>query len=174
MTEEDYFYNINVPIDFIDTVYEELTRAKWYNAASGLIRSEIVGETRTLIEKNMPFKVNCCGFYKNDPLWKYPIHKDRYRFAAFNVQLGEDSEDYYVNAYTDDRTEKIRIPYHKDCPILLNTKKFHSVHNMSNEKVRYVLTVGCADMTYEIIRDRFKQMEIDQHKDVVIHSIGSM
>ena len=158
MIEEDYFYNINIPLDFISNLYEELNHAQWYISPTNQCRSDIVGETRLLIQKFMPFEVYCCGFFKNDPGWKYPIHKDRNRYAAVNMQLCDDSEDYYIYSHTDDFKKKISIPYYKNKPVLLNTKKFHSVHNKSKDKVRYVLSVGCTTESYEVIRDRFKQL----------------
>jgi hypothetical protein len=89
MNPEDYFYNISLPIDFIDILYKELETTTWYTSPTKLCRSDIVGETRNLIEKSMPFKVHCCGFFKNDPRFKYPIHRDFQRLAAVNIQLGE-------------------------------------------------------------------------------------
>jgi len=159
MIEEDYFYNINIPLDFIDNLYEELGHAQWYTSPRGTgIRSEIVGKTRLLIQKFMPFEVYCCGFYKNNPGWFGPSHRDRDRYAAVNMQLCDDSEDYHIYSYTDDLKEKLSVPYYKNKPVLLNTKKFHSVHNTSKDNVRYILSVGCTTESYEVIRDRFKQL----------------
>jgi pyoverdine/dityrosine biosynthesis protein Dit1 len=158
--ENDHFYHINIPIDFINTVHDELKYSTWYTSKTGQCRSEIVGETRKLIQKTMPFTISCCGFYKNEPGWKYTIHKDYTRFTALNILLVDNSEDYHVYTYSDNLKEKVNIPYIKNKPMLLNTKKYHSVHNISKEKIRYVLTVGCNTETYEVIRDRVKQMAI--------------
>lgn len=158
MIEEDYFYNINIPVDFVDNLYEELNYCEWYTSSTGMCRSDIVGETRIFIEKFMPFEVHCCGFFKNTAGWKYPVHKDYKRYASFNMQLCDDSEDYHIYSYTDDLKEKLSVPYYKNKPVLLNTKKFHSVHNTSKDKVRYILTVGCTTEPYEVLRDKFKQL----------------
>lgn len=160
MNPEDYFYNISLPLDFIDNLYKELETANWYTSPTKFCRSDVVGETRNLIEKFMPFKIHCCGLFKNEPNFTYPIHKDFERLAAVNIQLGEASDDYRVMSYSDNLSERMQVPYQKDKPILLNTKKLHSVHNMSNDKTRYILSVGCVDESYEVIRDRFKQLTI--------------
>ena len=165
MIEEDHFYNIDLPLDFIDILYEELNKATWYNSPTGQCRSDIKGETRDLIKKFMPFEVYCCGFFQNKPGWKYPIHKYSRRYAAFNMQLCEESEEYHIYSYTDNLKEKISVPYYKNKPILLNTKKFHSVNNTSNHQVRHILSVGCITESYEIIRDRFKN-KIMEYKTI--------
>jgi hypothetical protein len=156
MNPEDYFYNISLPIDFIDILYKELETTTWYTSPTKLCRSDIVGETRNLIEKAMPFKVHCCGFFKNDPRFKYPIHRDFQRLAAVNIQLGESFDDYQVVFYNDDLSQLLNIPYQTDKPLLINTKKLHSVFNKSNDKTRYVLSVGCIDESYEVIKNKFK------------------
>jgi hypothetical protein len=173
--ENDHFYHINIPINFIDNVHEALKYASWYTSKTGQCRSEITGETRALIQNSVPFEISCCGFYKNEPGWKYTIHKDYTRFTALNILLVDNSDDYQVYTYSDKLEKKINIPYIKNEPMLLNTKKFHSVHNTSKETIRYVLTVGCNTETYEVIRDRFKQMTIDQrHKDICTLSEDSI
>jgi len=160
MIEEDYFYNVNIPVNFVDNLYKDLDHAQWYASSTGQCRSDIVGETRILIEKFMPFEVYCCGFFKNTAGWQYPPHTDGKRYAAFNIQLCDDSKDYHIYSYTNDFKEKMRVPYYKNKPVLLNTKKLHSVHNNSKDKIRYILTVGCTTESYEVIRDRFKQLTI--------------
>jgi hypothetical protein len=173
--ENDHFYHINIPINFIDNVHEVLKYATWHTSKTGQCRSEITGETRALIQNSMPFEISCCGFYKNEPGWKYTIHKDYTRFTALNILLVDNSDDYQVYTYSDKLEKKLNIPYIKNEPMLLNTKKFHSVHNTSKETIRYVLTVGCNTETYEVIRDRFKQMTIDQrHKDICTLSEDSI
>jgi len=161
MNPEDYFYTINLPINFIDNLYQELENAVWYTSPTKFCRSDIMGETRSMIEQFMPFKVFCCGFFKQEPGFKYPIHKDSQRLAAVNIQLCDELGDYKVYSYTDKLKEKMMVPYQKNKPILLNTKKFHSVHNISND-TRYILTVGCITDSYEVIRDRFKQITMEQ------------
>jgi len=160
MNPEDYFYNINLKLDFIDILYKELDNANWYTSPAKLCRSDINGATRTLIEQVMPFKVDCCGFLKNEPGWIYPVHKDHSRMAAVNIQLCDSYDDYQAISYNNDMTQQLDIPYQKDKPLLLNTKKLHSVHNMSNDKTRYILSIGCTNESYEVIRDRFKQLTI--------------
>ena len=79
--------------------------------------------------------------------------------------LVDNSKDYHIYSYTDNLKEKISVPYYKNKPLLLNTKKFHSVHNTSKDKVRYILTVGCTTEPYEVLRDKFKQLTM---KDTTI------
>lgn len=159
MNTEDYFFNINVPVNFIDNLYKELEHANWYTSVTNQCRSDIIGETRSLIEEYMPFKVYCCGFFKNVPGWTYPIHKDFQRRAAVNIQLVDDSDEFKIYSYSDDLKQVFVAPYSKNKPILLNTKKFHQVHNTSKDKIRYILSVGCIEESYEVIKDRFKELE---------------
>lgn len=164
MNQEDHFYNINLPIDFVDALYFELKTVKWYNSSNGFCRSDTTIKTRNHIQQFLPFEIFCCGFFKFMPGNKQSIHKDRNRHASFNMLLCNESADYHVYTYTDDLTEKIIIPYHKNKPLLLNTKKFHSIHNASKEFTRIILTVGSTTDSYESIRDKFKQLEI-RHVD---------
>jgi hypothetical protein len=107
----------------------------------------------------MPFEVADCGILKNVPGWGYRAHKDVSRLAAVNIQMFDDSDDYQVFSYTDDFTEKIKIPYYKNKPILLNTTKFHSIYNASKTTTRYLLTIGCPTESYEVIKERFKNYD---------------
>jgi hypothetical protein len=159
MTEE-YFCKVNIQLPFIDQIYHELSNASWYTSKFDLCRSDSSNELKSLIQEIIPFTINDCGFLKNKPGWKYPIHKDALRLAAINILLVDQCDDFKVNFYSDNFDKKIPVPYVKDELLLINTKKFHSVFNASLDKVRYVMSIGCVNEKYVEIKKKFEQLSI--------------
>lgn len=106
----------------------------------------------------MPFKIHCCGFFKNEPGWTYPLHKDAVRYTAINILLVEPCDEFNVYFYSDDLKTKMLVPYLKDEPLLINTKKLHMVSNTSLDKTRYVLSIGCTDQTYDEVKKKFQNV----------------
>jgi hypothetical protein len=152
MTDE-YFCKLYIPFLIIDEIHKELSIANWYTSKYKQCRSDISDELRTKIQDLIPFKIHCCGFFKNEPGWKYSIHKDTERYAAINILLVDPCDEFNVFFYSDDFKTKILAPYIKDELLLINTKKFHSVANNSTTKTRYLMSIGFSKNTYDEIRD---------------------
>ena len=104
----------------------------------------------------MPFKIDDAGFFKNDPGWNYRIHKDSKRLAAVNMLMVENSNNFCALVYDDNFKNKEIIPYACNKLLLLNTKKFHSVSNNSQTDVRYLLSLGSTEESFESIKNKFK------------------
>lgn len=155
MDTSAHFHTVKLPTSLINLFIEELSTANWYTSRYGQCRSDVSTNLRTIVENTMPFKVSCCGFFKNDPGRRYNIHKDSQRQAAVNILLVDDCSDFHVYSYSDNMRDKISVPYQKYIPILLNTKKFHSVQNLSSV-TRYLVSIGCDTESYESIRNKFQ------------------
>lgn len=153
---EDFFYLIDLEFKFIDNLYKELSGASWYTSRLGQCRSDISKELRCLIQDVMPFKISDAGFFKNDPGWEYRIHKDSERLAAVNMLMVENSNNFYAVVYNNNLKNKEIIPYTRNKLVLLNTKQFHSVSNKSQSEVRYLLSLGSTEESFESIKNKFK------------------
>ena len=153
---EDFFYQIDLEFTFIDDIYKELNKATWYTSRHGQCRSDISKELSLLIQDVMPFKIDDAGFFKNDPGWNYRIHKDSKRLAAVNMLMVENSNNFCALVYDDNFKNKEIIPYACNKLLLLNTKKFHSVSNNSQTDVRYLLSLGSTEESFESIKNKFK------------------
>jgi len=151
MTDE-YFCKLNIPFPVMDEIHNELNTATWYTSKYKQCRSDVSQDLRTKIQDLIPFDIHCCGFFKNEPSWNYPIHKDTERYAAINILLVDPCDKFNVFFYPDNFKTKILAPYVKDELLLINTKKFHSVANNSNTKTRYLMSIGFAKNTYDEIK----------------------
>ena len=153
---EDFFYQIELEFTFIDEIYKELNTAVWYTSKHGQCRADISEDLRVLIQNVMPFKMDDAGFFKNEPGWKYRIHKDSKRFAAVNMLMVENSNSFGAYVYNNNLKNKEIIPYTRNKLLLLNTKKFHSVSNECQHEVRYLLSLGSSEESFESIKNKFK------------------
>jgi len=147
----DYYSAIPIRFDFIDQVYSELSQAQFYVSKTRQTRSDVSPELKQKFRDVLPFNIYCCGFFKNPPGWFYPMHKDVERLCALNVLLCDESQNFETFCYDDGRKQIAQVDYRRDVPILLNTKKFHSVRN-NDTATRYLLSIGCIDEDYESVK----------------------
>jgi len=169
MDYSDYFTILNIDFPVREKLYHELNYAisknLFYISPTEQVRYNINKDLRKEIQDIMPFKISDCGFFKNVPNWTYPVHIDGQRLFAVNMLMVDDHDDFEVVFYVDDSSlandidgtdkEKFRIPYAKDQLVLLNTKKYHSVRNISNTTTRYLLSIGNIDTGYHEIKNKF-------------------
>lgn len=144
-----YFSKINLGIGFLDYVYPELERGVFQITKTYQLRLELNKQIKKQVQNYIPYEISDCGILKNTPGWKYPIHRDQTRTCAINILLCERDADFVVNFYSDDRKNTFILDYERHQPYLLNTKKLHSVTNMSTSKTRLVLTIGNTKDSYE-------------------------
>ena len=157
---EEYFLKITLPLNFLKQAYEELHTSNFYTSPHGLVRSDASKELKEQIQKEIPFEIFDCGFFKNSPGWSYQLHADTQRTCAINILMCNNSQDFVANFVSDNFKETINIPYVKDVPILFNTKKFHRVKNLSTIDNRFVLSIGHETYPYEITKNMFTVWEI--------------
>jgi hypothetical protein len=112
-------------------------------------------ELKEQVQKEIPFEIFDCGFFKNSPGWSYQLHTDTRRTCAINILMCNNSQDFVANFVSDNFKETINIPYVKDVPILINTKKFHRIKNLSTTDNRFVLSIGHETYPYEITKNMF-------------------
>jgi hypothetical protein len=158
MTEE-YFSKLNIPFPVMDLIYDELRTVNWYTSSTGQCRGDVSAELRSKIQKVITLKIYCCGYFKNDPGFKYPIHKDSARRAAINILLVDNCDEFNIFFYSDDLKTKILVPYIRDDLLLINTKKFHSVNNTSLTKTRYLMSIGFVENTYDEIKAKSQYVQ---------------
>ena len=68
----------------------------------------------------------------------------------------ENSNNFHAAVYDNTIKNKEIIPYTRNKLILLNTKQLHSVSNKSEYEVRYVLSLGSTEESFESIKNKFK------------------
>jgi hypothetical protein len=110
------------------------------------------------IKKIFPFLISDAGVFKNPPGWIYPTHRDARRQFAVNMLLSDENDDFETLFYSDDGKEKYPIPYIKNQWVLLNTKRFHSVKNLSTDVDRYTISVGCCTKNYNDMVSEFQSL----------------
>lgn len=150
---DEYFTPFpTIKFDFIDDVYAELGAANFYRSKTGQNRSDVSPSLRAKFQSVLPFNIYCCGFFRNVPGWIYPMHKDSYRLCALNILVADPSDKFETCCFDEKRIVVGTIPHERNIPILLNTKRFHSVVNRDPDRTRFVLSIGCVDESYEVVK----------------------
>lgn len=156
---DPYFCDLDIQFSWMNNVYNELRSAikcnSWYSSPSKQCRIDINPNLTSIIAASLPFTISDCGIFKNNPGWKYGIHKDASRTVAINILLVDPCPDFDILYYSDIFDKTIPTIYERDVPKLLNTKKFHSVANRSLTITRYVMSIGHTGNSYEEIKKKF-------------------
>jgi hypothetical protein len=152
----EYFSEVLLDLEFLDTVYKNLDHSSFKITPTKQLRLEFRKEIKDYIQNFIPFKIDDCGIFKNPPGWIYPIHRDKNRTCAINILICEEDPDFEIKFYEENTMKSIFLPYKKEVPYLLNTKKLHGVINRSRGKTRLVLTIGNSTDSYEDVLKIFK------------------
>lgn len=154
---EDFFYEIGETPRFTNMLYENLNKAlddnTFHISGNNLLRIDLddilIENIRQEYEK---IPISDISIFKNDPGFRYNIHRDRIRKCAINILLSAPDDDMEVVFYSDNFSNKFPIPYRKDIPMLINTQQYHSIKNNSQCKFRYVLSLGCTKLDYFTVK----------------------
>ena len=157
---DDYFLNLNYsPRHLLETMYQEASVSEnYYLSPVDVLRCDVSPYLRTELSKiiNAPFFD--CGFLKTPPLKTYPIHVDKFRIAAINMPLFEDTGGFSSYMFTGKKLETIE--YKTDSFTILNVMKFHGVKNKNPEKERIVLSIGFKNNTYSTLKEMYYNGEL--------------
>ena len=163
-SDREYFYDLGIIPKFTGLLYEELSRAisidSFYRSSHGQSRSDFAdSQLKQAIIDSMPFEISDMGIFRNAPRSRYPLHIDAERNLSLNILLCEPDEKFVVDIYrtNDGVFQKKPIPYRKDIPLLLNTKKYHSITNLHLIKTRYICSIGSTKNSYEEVLNSFQQ-----------------
>jgi hypothetical protein len=154
---ENYFLSLNYsPVHLIETMYQEASVAEnYYLSPVSVLRCDVSPYLRTELSKiiNAPFAD--CGFLKTLPMATYPMHTDKFRIAAINMPLFEETLGFKSFIFTGKKLEAIE--YKRNNFTILNVTKFHGVKNENTDKERIMLSIGFKNNSYENLIQSFKE-----------------
>lgn len=157
---DEYYTPLNYkPAHLIEMIYVESSCAEnYYLSPVNVWRCDVSAELREELSKiiNIPF--NDCGFLKTKPLGMYPLHIDRFRVAAINMPLFEETIGFNSFVFTGKKLESIE--YKKDYFTMLNVVKPHGVKNENSESERIMLSIGFKNHSYDKIKTMFNNGEL--------------
>jgi hypothetical protein len=159
MTNDYYLFLNYTPIHLLEAMYDEASRSdNYYLSPVNVLRCDVSTYLRTELSKiiNAPF--SDCGFLKTPPLKTYPIHVDKFRIAAINMPMFEETEGFSSYMFIGKKLETIE--YKTDSFTMLNVTKLHGVKNESVEKERIILSIGFKNHTYTTLKEIYYKSEL--------------
>ena len=160
MTMDDYYLLLNyTPIHLLETMYYEASCANnYYLSPVNVLRCDASAYLRTELSKviNAPF--TCCGFLKTLPMTSYPPHTDKFRLAAINMPLFEETHGFDSSMFTGKKMEAIN--YKTNYFTMLNVTKTHYVKNQNTDKERIMLSIGFKNNSYNDLKEMHHNKEL--------------
>jgi hypothetical protein len=157
---DNYFLFLNyTPTHLLDTMYDEASRSdNYYLSPVNVLRCDVSTYLRTELSKiiNAPFFD--CGFLKTPPLKTYPIHVDKFRIAAINMPMFEETEGFDSSMFTGKKMEA--IAYKTNYFTMLNVTKPHYVKNQNPDSERIMLSLGFKNNSYSELKEMYHKKEL--------------
>ena len=145
---DEYYTSLNYsPTHLLEMMYAEASCSEsYYLSPVNVWRCDVSKELRYELSKiiNIPF--SDCGFLKTKPLSTYPIHIDKFRIAAINMPLFEETIGFKSFVFTGRKIESVE--YKKNHFTMLNVMKPHGVKNENLESERIMLSIGFKKHSY--------------------------
>jgi hypothetical protein len=159
---DDYYLFLNyTPMHLLETMYREASIAdNYYLSPVNVLRCDASTYLRGELSKiiNAPF--TCCGFLKTNPLQTYPIHVDKFRIAAINMPLFEDTPGFKSFTLRLDEKKLEPINYRLNYFTMLNVTKPHGVINENTERERIMLSIGFKNNSYDSLLKMHNKQEL--------------
>jgi len=156
----DYFLNLNYsPKHLLSIMYDEASRSdNYYLSPVNVLRCDVSTYLRTELSKviNAPFFD--CGFLKTLPLTSYPTHTDKFRIAAINMPLFEETQGFDSSVFTGKKMEA--IGYKTNYFTMLNVTKPHYVKNQNPDSERIMLSIGFKNNSYNDLKEMHHKKEL--------------
>ena len=157
---QNYYIFLNyTPIHLLETMYDEAScSANYYLSPVNVLRCDVSSYLRTELSKviNAPF--TCCGFLKTLPLTSYPTHTDKFRIAAINMPLFEETQGFDSSMFTGKKMEA--IVYKTNYFTMLNVTKPHYVRNQNPDSERIMLSIGFKNNSYNDLKEMHHKKEL--------------
>ena len=133
------YLDLNISLPFVDELWHDCRSSFYYQSNNGLPLGkpsiDLIEKTKTFFDLDV-----YVGYYKNDPGYSYPFHRDNNRNCAFNLLLCQPNSDYQSQIIVNNKV--IDVEYKPNSLILLDTSNPHNVCNKSKTETRYLLSVG--------------------------------
>jgi hypothetical protein len=156
----DSFLQLNYsPVHLLEIMYDEASRSdNYYLSPVNVLRCDVSTYLRTELSKiiNAPFFD--CGFLKTPPLKTYPIHVDKFRIAAINMPMFEETEGFDSSMFTGKKMEA--IAYKTNYFTMLNVTKPHYVKNQNPDSERIMLSLGFKNNSYSELKEMYHKKEL--------------
>jgi hypothetical protein len=160
MTMDDYYLFLNYsPTNLLETMYYEASCVdNYYLSPVNVLRCDASPYLRTELSKviNAPF--TCCGFLKTLPMALYPPHTDKFRIAAINMPLFEETYGFDSSMFTGQKMEAVN--YKTNYFTMLNVTKTHYVKNQNPDKERIMLSIGFKNNSYTDLKEMHYKKEL--------------
>ena len=160
MSMDDYYIFLNyTPIHLLETMYYEASCVdNYYLSPVNVLRCDVSPYLRKELSKviNAPF--SCCGFLKTLPMTSYPIHTDKFRIAAINMPLFEETIGFDSGMYIEKKMGAVN--YKTNYFTMLNVTKPHYVTNQNPDKERIILSIGFKNNSYNDLKEMHHTQEL--------------
>ena len=157
---DDYYLFLNyTPTHLLETMHNEASCVdNYYLSPVNVLRCDASSYLRTELSKiiNAPF--TCCGFLKTLPMTSYPTHTDKFRIAAINMPLFEETPKFDSSMFVGKSFEAIK--YKTNYFTMLNVTKPHYVNNQNPDKERIMLSIGFKNNSYDELRKMYHKKEL--------------
>jgi hypothetical protein len=157
---DDYYLFLNyTPTHLLEKMYSEaLCSGNYYLSPVNVLRCDASEYLRTELSKiiNAPF--TCCGFLKTLPMSSYPPHIDKFRIAAINMPLFEETHGFDTSMFTGKKMEA--IVYKTNYFTMLNVTKSHYVRNQNPDSERIMLSIGFKNNSYNDLKEMHHKKEL--------------
>ena len=157
---DEYYTSLNYsPDHLLEMMYAEAACAEnYYLSPVNVWRCDVSEELRIGLSKiiNVPF--SDCGFLKTKPLSTYQLHIDRFRIAAINMLLFEETIGFNSFVFTGKKIEPVE--YKKNYFTMLNVMKPHGVKNENSASERIMLSIGFKNHSYSKMQTMFNNGEL--------------
>jgi hypothetical protein len=157
---DDYYLFLNyTPTHLIETMHNEASCVdNYYLSPVNVLRCDASSYLRTELSKiiNAPF--TCCGFLKTLPMASYSPHTDKFRIAAINMPLFEETDGFDSGMFTGKKMEAIE--YKTNYFTLLNVTKTHYVKNQNPDHERIILSIGFKNNSYNDLKEMHHKKEL--------------
>jgi hypothetical protein len=140
-------------------MYDEASRSEnYYLSPVKVLRCDVSKYLRTELSKiiNAPF--SDCGFLKTLPLTVYPTHTDKFRIAAINMPLFEETPGFDSSIFTGEKMEP--IVYQTNYFTMLNVTNPHYVKNENPNSERIMLSIGFKNNSYDDLKEMHHKTEL--------------
>jgi len=138
--------------------YEASCVDNYYLSPVNVLRCDASPYLRIELSKviNAPF--TCCGFLKTLPMALYPPHTDKFRIAAINMPLFEETYGFDSSMFTGQKMEAVN--YKTNYFTMLNVTKTHYVKNQNPDKERIMLSIGFKNNSYTDLKEMHYKKEL--------------
>jgi hypothetical protein len=157
---DDYYLFLNyTPTHLIETMHNEASCVdNYYLSPVNVLRCDASSYLRTELSKIINATFTCCGFLKTLPMASYSPHTDKFRIAAINMPLFEETVGFDSGMFTGKKMEAIE--YKTNYFTLLNVTKTHYVKNQNPDHERIILSIGFKNNSYNDLKEMHHKKEL--------------